>query len=60
VELSQRFDAAFKLASNLHRTQTRKSTQIPYLSHLMAVSALVLEKRRIRGRGHRPVAPRRR
>ena len=43
MELSQRFDAAFKLASDLHRTQTRKSTQIPYLSHLMAVSALVLE-----------------
>jgi (p)ppGpp synthase/HD superfamily hydrolase len=43
VELSQRFDAAFMMASNLHRTQTRKSTQIPYLSHLMAVSGLVLE-----------------
>lgn len=43
MELSQRFDAAFRLAADLHRTQTRKSTQIPYLSHLMAVSGLVLE-----------------
>jgi (p)ppGpp synthase/HD superfamily hydrolase len=43
VELSDRFDAAFRLASDLHRAQTRKSTQVPYLSHLMAVSGLVLE-----------------
>jgi (p)ppGpp synthase/HD superfamily hydrolase len=43
VELTPRFDAAFLLASELHRTQMRKSSMIPYLSHLMAVSALVLE-----------------
>jgi (p)ppGpp synthase/HD superfamily hydrolase len=43
VKLTERFDAAFKFASDLHRTQTRKSTEIPYVSHLMAVSGLVLE-----------------
>jgi (p)ppGpp synthase/HD superfamily hydrolase len=43
MELTSRFDAAFVLASELHRTQMRKSSVIPYLSHLMAVSALVLE-----------------
>jgi (p)ppGpp synthase/HD superfamily hydrolase len=43
MELTERFDAAFLLASELHRQQMRKSSVIPYLSHLMAVSALVLE-----------------
>ena len=43
MELTERFDAALKLASDLHREQMRKSTMIPYISHLMAVSALVLE-----------------
>lgn len=41
--LGPRFDRAFQLASDLHRTQVRKATTIPYLSHLMAVTALVLE-----------------
>lgn len=41
--LSDRFERAFVLASTLHRDQRRKGTEIPYLSHLMAVSALVLE-----------------
>ncbi|MGP0031651.1 MAG: HD domain-containing protein [Acidimicrobiales bacterium] len=41
--LTQRFDAAFQLASDLHRTQQRKSTQIPYISHLMVVTGLVIE-----------------
>src|ERR1700722_14675423 len=43
VELTERFDAAFLLASELHRSQMRKSSKIPYISHLMAVSGLVLE-----------------
>jgi (p)ppGpp synthase/HD superfamily hydrolase len=34
---------AFTLAAQLHKDQQRKGSQIPYLSHLMAVSALVLE-----------------
>ncbi len=41
--LTARFDEAFRMASKLHRTQTRKGTEIPYVSHLMAVAALVLE-----------------
>jgi (p)ppGpp synthase/HD superfamily hydrolase len=43
VLLTERFDAAYQLASDLHRTQMRKSSHIPYVSHLLAVSALVLE-----------------
>ena len=41
--LSQRFSDAAQLASELHATQTRKGTRIPYVAHLMSVSALVLE-----------------
>ncbi|MDQ2091432.1 HD domain-containing protein [Marimonas arenosa] len=41
--LTHRFDDALACAAAWHRTQTRKGTSIPYLSHLMAVSALVLE-----------------
>lgn len=41
--LSSRFERAFSLASELHRTQARKQSPIPYISHLMAVAALVLE-----------------
>jgi (p)ppGpp synthase/HD superfamily hydrolase len=41
--LSERFDAALVLASDLHRDQTRKQTEIPYVAHLLAVTAIVLE-----------------
>ena len=41
--LSQRFDAALVFACELHRTQPRKGTTIPYISHLLAVAALVIE-----------------
>ena len=41
--LTSRFDLAFLFASGLHHTQCRKGTNVPYISHLMAVSALVLE-----------------
>ena len=34
---------AFNLAADRHSKQTRKGGKIPYLSHLMAVSALVTE-----------------
>jgi (p)ppGpp synthase/HD superfamily hydrolase len=43
VQLTGRFDAALQLASDLHRTQMRKSTDIPYVAHLLAVAGLVLE-----------------
>lgn len=41
--LTERFDAALAYARAAHSDQTRKGTRVPYLSHLMAVSALVLE-----------------
>jgi (p)ppGpp synthase/HD superfamily hydrolase len=42
-KLSTRFDVALVYASELHRDQVRKGTDIPYISHLLAVTALVLE-----------------
>ncbi len=41
--MSARFDAALLYAAQLHRTQLRKGTTVPYLSHLLSVSSLVLE-----------------
>jgi (p)ppGpp synthase/HD superfamily hydrolase len=41
--LSTRYDDALRYAHDLHRAQTRKGTPIPYISHLMTVSALVIE-----------------
>jgi (p)ppGpp synthase/HD superfamily hydrolase len=41
--LTSRYDEAFRYAHDLHRHQTRKGTNIPYISHLMIVSALVVE-----------------
>lgn len=40
---SNRFDEAFAHAHHLHRNQIRKGADIPYVSHLMAVCALVVE-----------------
>jgi GTP pyrophosphokinase len=42
-QLSERFDDALGLASDLHRSQPRKGTEIPYVSHLLAVASLVIE-----------------
>ena len=41
--LTERFQRAFAVASEVHATQLRKGTCIPYLAHLMSVAALVLE-----------------
>jgi (p)ppGpp synthase/HD superfamily hydrolase len=41
--LGERFTAAVAYAVELHATQARKATRIPYLSHLLAVCSLVLE-----------------
>lgn len=41
--LTNKFNEAFAMASYLHREQARKGTQIPYMSHVIAVTALVLE-----------------
>lgn len=43
VRLSPRYFEAVAYASGLHAGQTRKGTAIPYVSHLLGVSALVLE-----------------
>src|SRR3954471_11106085 len=42
--LTEKFDEALAFAARLHRSQTRKGpSRIPYIAHLMSVSALVLE-----------------
>lgn len=43
VVLGPRFVDALGWATELHRNQTRKGTGVPYVSHLLAVTALVLE-----------------
>lgn len=43
ILLGDRFADAFAYASRLHATQTRKAKTTPYISHLMAVSSMVLE-----------------
>ncbi len=41
--LTARFEDALTYAASLHACQVRKGTGIPYISHLLAVCALVLE-----------------
>jgi (p)ppGpp synthase/HD superfamily hydrolase len=41
--LSYRFEEALIYATSLHAGQKRKSTEIPYIAHLLAVTGLVLE-----------------
>jgi (p)ppGpp synthase/HD superfamily hydrolase len=41
--LSDKFSEALELAAEMHRDQYRKGTPIPYVSHLLAVAAIVLE-----------------
>ena len=43
VQPSERYIKAVKYASKLHRGHSRKGTRLPYLCHLLAVSASVLE-----------------
>lgn len=42
-ELGSAFDEALLFAALVHRRQRRKGGDIPYVSHLLAVAALVLE-----------------
>jgi (p)ppGpp synthase/HD superfamily hydrolase len=42
-DFCRRFGVALRFANELHAPQTRKSTTIPYISHLMGVASLVLE-----------------
>jgi (p)ppGpp synthase/HD superfamily hydrolase len=41
--LTDRFDRAILYATHVHGGQVRKGTPIPYIAHLLAVSATVLE-----------------
>jgi (p)ppGpp synthase/HD superfamily hydrolase len=41
--LGVRLDRAFRYAAKMHKGQARKQTAVPYLSHLMGVTSLVLE-----------------
>jgi (p)ppGpp synthase/HD superfamily hydrolase len=41
--LSPDFSAALAFANDLHHGHVRKGTEIPFVSHLMAVAAIVLE-----------------
>ena len=43
THLSDRFQAALDMAFELHQNQERKGSREPYFTHLMSVSALVLE-----------------
>jgi HD domain/Peptidase family S58 len=42
-EFHPHFQRALSFATSLHASQTRKGTDIPYISHLLAVAGLVLE-----------------
>ena len=42
-KLMTRFSEALVYAADAHRSQLRKDTAIPYVSHLLAVAAIVLE-----------------
>ena len=41
--MGPRYSAALAFASELHGSQVRKGTSVPYIAHLLSVSALVLE-----------------
>lgn len=43
MPLSSRFEQALVHAAQLHAAQRRKGTETPYISHLLAVTAIVLE-----------------
>ena len=43
ARLTSRFEDALVFAARLHREQRRKGSHIPYVSHLLAVAALVVE-----------------
>lgn len=41
--LTDRFEEALAYASCIHRSQVRKGTSVPYVSHLLAVASLTLQ-----------------
>jgi (p)ppGpp synthase/HD superfamily hydrolase len=42
-QLTERFEEALIFAHQLHRQQIRKGSGVPYVAHLLSVTALVLE-----------------
>lgn len=45
MPLSEKFDEALVYAHQLHRDQARKGGELPDISHLLALSSFVLERR---------------
>lgn len=43
TKLTERYEKALIYAIQLHSLQVRKQTEIPYVTHLLSVSSLVLE-----------------
>src|SRR5205085_11747027 len=43
MSLTQRFEEALAFAARLHKSQLRKGTGVPYVSHLLAVAGIALE-----------------
>lgn len=43
VPMTDRFDRALVFASELHRQQRRRGSEVPYVAHLLAVAAIVME-----------------
>ena len=43
MQLSERFEDALAYTARLHTAQVRKVSNIPYIAHLLAVTAIVLE-----------------
>jgi (p)ppGpp synthase/HD superfamily hydrolase len=43
TQLTERFEEALVFAHQLHRQQVRKGSGVPYVAHLLSVTALVLE-----------------
>lgn len=43
VQPSDRFANAVAFAADVHRSQSRKGSRVPYMSHLLGVAGLVLE-----------------
>ncbi|BBY44105.1 HD domain-containing protein [Mycolicibacterium celeriflavum] len=41
--LGPKFNEALGFAAELHRTQTRKASDVPYIGHLLSVAGLVIE-----------------
>ena len=41
--MTSRFDTALAYASEAHRTQVRKGSNVPYISHLLGVASIALE-----------------